>query len=299
MKSINSTLLKAFHAVCAEGGFTKAARLLNISQPTLSQQVKLLEETYGVRLFERSGRGVVPTKLAEELFVITRRLAAAEEEAEELLAGARRLVNGRLAVGADGPYHAVPLIRAFQESHPGPEVTLSVGNSADILQGLLETRLDVVVVSSLPGDSRLFVVPLRRDPILAMVPKDWPLARRRAVRMAELAEHRLIMREPGSVTRRQVERALQDLDLYPEQIMVIESREAVREAVGCGLGIGFVSAVETTPDARFLLLPIQDARVEMDEFVICLRERRRLNIVRAFLDIAEAEARKAAARPAL
>lgn len=299
MKSINSTLLKAFHSVCAEGGFTRAARLLNISQPTLSQQVKLLEETYGVRLLERSGRGVAATKLGEQLFVITRRLAAAEEEAEELLTGARRLVTGRLAVGADGPYHAIPLMRAFQETHPGPEVTLSVGNSADILQGLLETRLDVVVVSSLPGDSRLFVVPLRRDPILAMIPKDWPLARKRAVRLEELVEHRLVMREQGSVTRREVEHALQNADLTADQTMVIESREAVKEAVGCGLGIGFVSAAETTPDARIVLLPIQGSRMELDEFVICLRERRRLNIVRAFLDIAESEARKAAARPAL
>ncbi len=299
MKSINSTLLKAFHAVCAEGGFTRAARLLNVSQPTLSQQVKLLEDTYGVRLLERSGRGVVPTKLGQDLFVITRRLAAAEEEAEELLTGARRLVNGRLAVGADGPYHAIPLISVFQDEYPGPEVTLSVGNSADILQGLLETRLDVVVVSSLPGDPRLFVVPLRRDPILAMIPADWPLARKRAVRLEEIAEHRLVMREPGSVTRREVERALQEADLTPEAPMVIESREAVREAVGCGLGIGFVSAAETTPDARIALVPVQGARIELDEFVICLRERRRLNIVRAFLDLAEREARKAAARPRL
>lgn len=295
----NPTLLRAFHAVCASGGFTRAARLLNVSQPTISQQVKLLEETYGVRLLERVGRGVVPTTLGEEVFAIARRLVAAETEAEELLTGARRLVTGRLALGADGPYHVVPLIRAFEARHPGPEVTVSVGNSADVLKELMETRLDVAVVSSLPGDPRLFVVPLGRDPVVAMIPADWPLARRETVGLADLAEHRLIYRERGSVTRRRVEQAFADRNLEPAKIMVIESREAVREAVGCGLGIGFVSAAETGPDPRIALKSIAGSRVELDEFVVCLRERRRLNIVRAFLDVAEAEARhKAAARTA-
>lgn len=289
------TLLRAFHAVCATGGFTRAARLLDVSQPTISQQVKLLEDTYGVRLVERTGRTVVPTALGEELFAVARRLVAAETEAEELLTGARRLVVGRLALGADGPFHVVPLIRAFQERHPGPEVTVSVGNSADILRRLMETRLDVVVVSSLPGDPRLFVVPLRRDPILAMIPPDWELARRATPTLAELAAHRLILRERGSITRREVERALTDAEATPERVLEIESREAVREAVACGLGIGFVSAAETTPDPRIALRPVAGCRLVLDEFVVCLRERRRLVVVRAFLDVAEIEARRIAA----
>ncbi len=210
---MQSTLLRAFHSVCAGGGFTRAAKLMNVSQPTLSQQVKLLEETYGVRLLERSAKGVAPTKLGEQLFAITRRLVAAEAEAEELLTGARKLTQGRLAIGADGPYHALPLIRAFEAAHPGPEVTLSVGNSDDILKRLYATKLDIAVVSSAPGDSRLFVAPLRRDPIVAMAPRDWPLARRRSARLEELAKHRLILREPGSVTRREIERALREAGL--------------------------------------------------------------------------------------
>jgi aminoethylphosphonate catabolism LysR family transcriptional regulator len=287
---MTSTLLKAFHAVCAGGGFTRAAKLLNVSQPTLSQQVKLLEETYGVRLLERSARGVEPTRLGEQLFAITRRLAAAEAEADELLAGARKLTSGRLAIGADGPYHALPLMRAFEAAHPGPEVTLSVGNSDDMLKRLYATKLDVAVVSCAPADPRLFVAPLRSDPIVAMVPADWPLARRRSARLEELAQHRLILREPGSVTRREIERALRDAQLTLERPMEIESRESVREAVACGLGIGFVSRAELAPDPRIAVLAIAGVELEMREYVICLRERRRLGVVRAFLDLAEAQA---------
>lgn len=299
MKSINLSLLRAFHAVAAQGSFTRAAKVMNVTQPTLSQQVKLLEETYGVRLLERSGRGVAVTALGNELFVITRRLFAAEQGAEELLSGARQLETGRLAIGADGPFHVLPLMRTFQERHPGPEVVLSVGNSAAILGDLFSTKLDIVVISELPGDARLFAIPLRRDPIVVMVPKAHRLARRRALTMPEIAEEPLILREKGSVTRQMVERALAANDLTPRHVMVIESREAVREAVANGLGLGFVSIAETMPDPRLLLLPIQGTRVEMDEYVACLRERRRLAIVRAFLQVAEDAAQSAAARPPL
>jgi aminoethylphosphonate catabolism LysR family transcriptional regulator len=289
-----TTLLNAFHAVCAGGGFTRAAKLLNVSQPTLSQQVKLLEQTYGVRLLERSARGVEPTRLGEELFAITRRLAAAQTEAEELLSGARKLTSGRLAVGADGPYHALPLIRAFEAAHPGPDVTLAVGNSDDILKRLYATQLDIAVVSSAPQDPRLFVCLLRRDPIVAMAPSDGPLARRRSASLAELAKHRLILREAGSVTRREIERALREAGLVLKRPLEVESREAVREAVACGLGIGFVSRAELSPDPRIAALAIDGVRLEMCEYVICLSERRRLGVVRAFLDLAERQAKAAA-----
>lgn len=286
MKSINAAHLRAFHAVAAEGSFTKAARLLHVTQPTLSQQVKALEDAHGVLLFDRSRRGVVLTEVGQALFAVTRRLFAAEQEALELLAGVRHLEGGALAVGADGPFHAVPLLAAFAKRHPGPTVTLSVGNSQTLLRGLLDTRIDVAVLAGVPGDARLYVVPFRRDPVKALLPRGHRLARQRAVTLTDLAAERLVMRESGSMTRQLVERAFADADLTPASTLEIESREAVVEAVAAGLGIGFVSAAEFTADPRLVLLPIAGAVVEMDEYVVCLRERRRLAVVRAFLEMA-------------
>lgn len=286
MKSMNAAHLRAFHAVATEGGFTKAARLLHVTQPTLSQEVKALEEAHGVLLFDRSRRGVTLTEVGRALFAVTRRLFAAEQEALELLAGVHHLEGGALAVGADGPFHAVPLLAAFAKRHPGPTVTLSVGNSATLLRGLLETRIDVAVLAGVPGDARLYVLPFRRDPVKALLPCGHRLARQRAVTLKDLAAERLVMREPGSMTRQLVERAFADADLTPASALEIESREAVVEAVAAGLGIGFVSAAEFTADPRLVLLPIAGAVVEMDEYVVCLRERRRLAVVRAFLEVA-------------
>lgn len=286
MKSMNYAQLRAFHAVATEGGFTKAARLLGVTQPTLSQEVKALEEAHGVRLFDRSRRAVALTELGQALFAITRRLFAAEQEATELLAGSRHLDAGSLAIGADGPVHAMPLIAAFTRRHPGPRVTLSVGNSQTLLRGLLDTRIDVAVLADVPGDGRLYVLPVRRDPIQALVPKGHPLARRRAVTLKDMAGERIVLRETGSMTRRLVEGALQAAELAPADTLEIESREAVLEAVAVGLGLGFVSAAEFAGDPRLILLPLAGVTLEMDEYVVCLRERRRLAVVRAFLEVA-------------
>ncbi|WP_452031299.1 LysR substrate-binding domain-containing protein [Azospirillum palustre] len=295
MKSMNFAQLRAFHAVATEGGFTKAARLLNVTQPTCSQEVKALEETYGVTLFDRGNRQVTLTEVGTALFAVTRRLFAAEQEAMELLAGVRHLDGGTLAVGADGPFHAVPLIARFTRAHPGPTVTLAVGNSRTMLEGLMETRIDVAVLADVPGDSRLYVLPLRRDPVRALLPKTHPLARRRALALGDLVAERLVLREPGSMTRRLVERALAAAEVTPAAIIEIQSREAVVEAVAAGLGIGFTSAAEFTGDGRLVLLPIAGAgaEIEMDEYVVCLRERRRLAVVRAFLDLAREVAAEA------
>src|SRR5215469_13403644 len=93
--------LRAFHAVASHGSFTRAARSLGVTQPTLSAQVKALEEDYGVALFDRRGRGIVATPLGEQLLEITRRMFVLEDEAGELLARAHDLTTGRLRVGAD------------------------------------------------------------------------------------------------------------------------------------------------------------------------------------------------------
>lgn len=291
--------LRAFHVVAAEGSFTRAARLLHVTQPTLSQEVKALEQAYSVRLFERSGRGIQLTAFGRQLFEITRRLFAAEQEATEMLAGAGQVEKGRLTVGADAPFHVIPLIKRFSDRHPGPEVKLELGNSAQVLAGLLDTRIDVGVLAQVPGDARLFVIPFRRDPIRALVPANHVLARRRTLPLSEAAAETLIFRERGSTTRRLVETALAEENLTPARIVEIPSREAVREAVAAGLGLGFVSESESPPDPRVVLKPVTGARMEMDEFVVCLRERRRLAVVRAFLSVASEIAAQAPARPAL
>src|SRR5882757_6719601 len=105
VRPMNYWHLRAFHTVAAAGSFTRAAAQLHITQPTLSEQVKALEESYRVTLFSRRGKQIYLTALGEELFAITRRLATLESEAEQCLTDAKELRRGHLRLGADAPVH--------------------------------------------------------------------------------------------------------------------------------------------------------------------------------------------------
>src|SRR5260221_11428190 len=202
---MNHAHLRAFHAVAAEGGFTRAAQALNVSQPTLSTQVGALEATYGVRLFERRGRKVVPTELGRGLLEVGGRLFSLEGEAEALLSASRGLKHGHLRVGADAPYHIIGALAAFGRRYPGVRLSLVTGNSDTLLRGLIEHRTDVAVIANVAGDARLHALPLRSDRLVAFVDRRHPWARRRHIRLEEPGGRRPAPREGGSTARRLVE----------------------------------------------------------------------------------------------
>jgi len=296
--TINPAQLRAFHAVASEGSFTRAAQALNVTQPTLSAQVKGLEERYGVQLFDRRGRGIVLTGLGEDLLAVTRRHKAVEEEAEQILAAARGLRTGTLRVGADAPYSIVPSLGAFSRRHPGIRLQLSIGNSNKVLTDLLEHRCDVALLADVAYDPRLFATPILEDRLLAFVARTHPWAARGTVALSELVGERIVLREPGSSTRRLFETALSRRGIALREVMEIGSREAVREAVAAGLGVGIVAATELGHDDRIAPVEIVDARLDTVEYLVCLEERRNLRIVRAFFDaVREVAPISDAARP--
>src|SRR6516225_8196959 len=160
--SPSHTQLRAFHAVATAGSFTEAARALGVSQPAVSMAVRGLEEAYGVELLTR-GRRVEPTELGRALLEVVRPLFAIEVEAAELLGQASGLLRGHLRVGADAPYVVVPVLAAFHREHPGVTLSLSLGNSTEVLRDLLEGRTDVAALSDRADDARLFAVPASRS----------------------------------------------------------------------------------------------------------------------------------------
>jgi aminoethylphosphonate catabolism LysR family transcriptional regulator len=239
-----------------------------------------------VRLFDRTPRGVVPTTLGVSLLAITRPLFALTEEADELLSASRELAGGRLEVGADGPHHISPVMATFARRYPGIELSLNMGTADRVLRELRAFRIDVALVARVDADERLYSQAFARSPLVLFVPRDHAWARRASVRLQEVSGERLILREAASVTRQLFERALHEAGVRPGAVMQIESREAVREAVAAGLGIGVVAAAEFHRDPRLKALRIRNVSLEIVEHVVCLAERQRLRIVRAFLDLA-------------
>ena len=283
--------LRAFHLVAEAGSFSAAARDSGLSQPNLSGQVTALEKAYGVRLFDRRGRQVVPTETGRQLQGITGRLFAVQDEAQALLAGEQTLTRGHLRIAADSAHHVVPIMAALKKKAASLTFQLSIDNSAIVLERLLRHEADVAVMAKSVSDPRLLSTRLRTDRIVLFAPKGHPLARRGRAPLSALADQELVLRERGSITREVIEQAMAAADIRPDAIVEVQTREGVREAVAAGFGIGAVFASELGDDQRFRSVRVTDTDLNVAEYAVCLQERRRVALVRAFMD----EATKVAA----
>ena len=279
------TQLRSFHAVARAGGFTGAARLLHISQPTVTTQVRFLEEAYGIELFYRRARTVKLTPLGEQLYEIAQRIFALETETVHLLKDSGELKSGHLRVGAVGPFHVTEMLARFNRRFPGLQVSVRIGNSETVLAALVDYQTDVAVLAQFTDDPRFHSVPYSRHPIVVFVHRSHRFARRRSIGIAELQGEPMIPREEGSTTRKAFDDALRKAGVVPRTVMEIGSREAIREAVIKGVGIGVVSEVEYIPDPEIRMVPIRDAGIFTHAHVVCLEERREARLVKAFLDI--------------
>jgi aminoethylphosphonate catabolism LysR family transcriptional regulator len=251
----------------------------------LSGQVKALEDQFGVRLFDRRKRRIELTDIGRNLFDITFRLFSLELEAEQVLTAARGLKRGHLRVGADAPYHSVPFLAVFHRRYPSLRLSMSIGNSEKLLADLVDQRCDVAIAANVGSDPRIFSLPFREDYLIAFVDRAHPWAARKQISLADLDGKRLVLRETSSTTRRTFEAAIAAAGIAVGEILEIGSREAIREAVAAGLGIGIVAQSEFGDDVRLKALEFSGDRMRSVEYVACLNDRRATPLVQAFLDI--------------
>ncbi len=271
--------------MATEGSFTKAAQLLNVTQPTLSGQVRALEERFGVRLFDRRKRRIEVTDIGRNLLDITFRMFSLELEAVQVLGAAHALKRGHLRIGADAPYHSVPFLTAFHRRYPELRLSMTMGNTKSLLDDLLDQRCDVAITANDETDSRIFATPFRQDHFIAYVDRAHPWPRRRAVKLAELASQRLLLREPTSNTRQTFDAAMIKAGVNVGEILEIGSREAIKEAVAAGLGVGIIAESELGDDLRLKALSFEGKPITSTEYVACLQERKGSPLVKAFLDV--------------
>ena len=279
--------LQAFHAVATEGGFTAAARALNLGQPTISIHVKALEEQFGVELFHRHGRTVKLTPVGRSLLTITQGLYGHEEEAIQHLRAAQLLGAGELRVGAIGPFDVMELLQHFRQRHPKVGLNVNLGAKADVLADLMAFETDVGILAEPESDPRLHQLFYNRYEVVVIVNDEHPWAGRKRLRIRDMAGQPMVLRSEGSTTRAAFERSAQAAGVEVQPVMEINNRDAVREAVIRGLGIGVVSLSEFIPGDRLRALRITDADMHVDAHVACLAERLNRPLISAFFTVAE------------
>lgn len=282
--AISYSGLAAFHAVAEAESFTGAARARHVSQPTLSAQVRSLEESYGVRLFDRIGRQTRLTPLGQNLFVITSRLFAAQDEAQALLAGTRTLQRGHLRIAADSATHVMAALARMRSKYPGLTFSLTIGNSSEVVSQIMDFAADVAITARPISDPQIHVVKLRSDVLVAFVASDHRLAAHRSIPIEAFSGEDVVLRERGSITREVFETRLSSAGIRPANLLEVQSREAVREAVAAGFGIGITFDSEFRADPQLTRLKVTGADLAVGEYAVCRTERRRLPLVRSFFE---------------
>jgi aminoethylphosphonate catabolism LysR family transcriptional regulator len=275
--------LRAFHNVALHGGFSSAARALNISQPSVSDQVRQLEHRHDVLLFSRAARQVQMTEAGEALFRLTSEMFEVEERIAALFDENRKVLSGHLRIMADSAMHITDAVRRFREASPDVFVTIRTGNTEDLLRRLRNYEAEIGVVGNSISAPDLDSVDLGRTPILALVAKGYLPKGTHELSFRDLGQFPLIYREEGSRTRAQVEEEATRLKLNLTPSIEVEGREALREVVASGAGIGFVSEAEFGHDRRLKAIPFEDVDIGMSESLVILSARRDVPLIRGFV----------------
>ncbi|GJL82740.1 MAG: transcriptional regulator [marine bacterium B5-7] len=282
--SISASHLRAFHAVAANGSFSHAANALHLTQPTLSGQVKSLEERFGARLFHRRRRGIELTDLGRRLYALTMRIDEAEHEINTLLMREKAEIAGRLSIGADSPYQIMPIVAEYKQRHPSVALSIQFGNSRWLATALKEGSVDVIIAPNLARRARLELLELAPDHLRVFVSRDHRWRTRKTINLEELQSETVILRESGSTTRAILDRSLKRAAIRLQQTIEVGSREAVREAVAAGLGASVIPDSERGADQRFHFIVVANAALSNTEYIACLKTQAGQQPIRSFLD---------------
>lgn len=292
MTQLNLHRLSIFMTVVETGGFSAAAQKLYMSQPSVSNHVRNLEQSLQTTLIDRSGPRIRPTAEGEVLVEYARRVFLLTEEAVAAIREVSGVQSGRLEVGGTttvGTYLLPRLLARFRERHRAIECDIVVGNNGQIVKRLLEGELGLAIVAGQPGAPQLKTETVLDERLLLVAAPGHPLTSTTApLAPRELAAERFLLREPGSQTRDLQEAALIGWDLDDMAKADMWGPETIKQSVAAGLGISLISehAIDAeVRDGRLVVLDV-DPPLRSRPVVVAYRRDRLLSPAeRAFLGL--------------
>lgn len=233
--------------------FTQAARLLHMSQPSVSQHIQSLEQSFGQPLFIRAGRHMELTAAGHALVPLARDIVERSHLIEETMKSLEGEVHGHLQVGCSttpGKYILPQLLANFHHDHPLVNVSCHVTSQGKAMEMLCDGEVHIAMVSEphmscRTADTRRFMV----DPVILIAPLDHPWAKRKEIDPQELYGGSFILREEGSGTQMALNLGLASVGVSIEELktlLVLGSSEAIALSVKEGIGVGFVSQIVVT-----------------------------------------------------
>ena len=275
--------LEIFSKVVELGSFSKAADIVFLAQASVSERVATLENMVGAKLLDRLGRQVIPTKAGELLYKHALLLLDMKRTASLEMQGFLGLRSGSIHMGGStipGEFILPEMIKRFREKRPLMSVSLTIGDSKEIADLVLDGNLELGVIGSKNVHRSLIRNELWQDELVLVVPAQHRWAKKREISLEELTEEPFILREAGSGTLKIMEDYLHESGLKGTKSLIIAARlstsTAVKEGIKTGLGVSILSirALKTELDNGILkALKIKDLPMSRKFYLI--RDRRR------------------------
>lgn len=290
---VSYSQLKAFHSVALHGGFSRASEKVFLTQPALSEHVRRLEQNHDVLLFRREKKRVTLTDAGTRLFELTKRLFEVEDQINDFLSDSRSAVEGELRIIVDSASHISEILGRFQAAYPNVYISMRTSNTEDMIAQLRAYNTEIAIAGGIDtGSSDLIEIALGSAPVIVIAAKGYLPKQTQSLSFAELAEWPIVFREQGSRTRQMLEREASRRNISLTPAMEVEGREAMRDIVASGAGIGFISKAEFGNDKRLTGYAINDTELQMQESLLYLAQRSDLRIIRTFVEFAREQLSK-------
>ncbi len=289
MRHVTLRQLEVFEAIARLGSFTRAAEELFLTQPTVSMQIKKLADAVGLALFEQIGKKIHLTDAGRVLHATCREVFAQFADFEMTVADFKGLKQGtlRLAVVTTAKYFAPRLLGPFCQQYPGIDVSLKVSNRERVLERFSNNEDDLYILGQPPEDVDAVAEPFLENPLVALAPSSHPLAKEKRIPLKRLVMEPFLLREPGSGTRKALERLIAEHRLSIKVRMELGSNEAIKQAIIGGLGISVLSRHTLSIDAPMQQLAILDVEhfpIERQWYVAYPAGKQLSVVARTFLD---------------
>lgn len=279
MKNTTLRQITVFLTVARHLHYTRAAHELGMTQPSVSMQIRQLEDNLGIALFELVGKRTFLTEAGQELYRYCHKIHQQLAEAETTLERLKGAQGGqlRLAISPTAKYFMPRLIAAFTLKHQDIVIDLHITGRDGLLAQLENNERDMVVMGSAPADDTLEGMPFLEDPLVVIAPPTHSLAGKRKVLATELAMERFLMREPGSDTRAVTNDFFRRQGIEPQTTMIINSNEAIKQSVQAGIGLALVPTQSVTLElevGRLVALELDAPTLQRVWYLVHRREKR-------------------------
>jgi LysR family transcriptional regulator, low CO2-responsive transcriptional regulator len=293
--------LKVFETVARLTSITRAAEELSLTQPTVSMQIKQLTQNVGVPLFEQIGKKLYLTQSGQELLITCREIFDRLSRFEMKIADFQGMKQGKLKIATitTTKYFMPRAIAPFCKLYPGIDVALEITNHERVLDRLNENLDDLYIISKIPDRLDVALHPFLENPLVVIAPKSHPLAQEKNIPISKLQNEAFIMRERGSGTRAAVEQLFAQHGVSVKVRLELGGNEAIKQAIGVGLGISVLSQHTFTAEAEMsglTILDVQHFPIERHWYAIYPADKQLSLVASTFFDFLQQESHTIASK---